>query len=48
LLKCAPAKETFTFNQPSKVETWHNLANVKYSEKTVVAEWIRRSRRIAG
>jgi hypothetical protein len=34
-LKCVPAKETFTFNQPPKVETWYNLATVKYIDRTV-------------
>jgi hypothetical protein len=34
-LRCAPAKETFTFNQPPKVETWYNVATVKYIDRTV-------------
>jgi hypothetical protein len=33
-LKCVPAKETFTFNQP-KLETWYNLATVKYIDRAV-------------
>jgi hypothetical protein len=36
-LKCAPGKESFSFNQPPKVETWHNLATVKYVETTAAA-----------
>jgi hypothetical protein len=34
-LKCAPAKETFTFNQPPKTETWYNLATVRYIDRAV-------------
>jgi hypothetical protein len=34
-LKCGAAKETFTFNQPPRIETWYNLATVKYIERTV-------------
>jgi hypothetical protein len=32
-LKCAPAKETITFNRPPQVETWYNLTTVKYIDK---------------
>ena len=32
-LKCVPARETFTFNQPPKLETWYNLATVKYIDR---------------
>jgi hypothetical protein len=35
-LKCAPAKETFTLNQP-RIETWYNLATVKYIDRAVAA-----------
>jgi hypothetical protein len=34
-LKCAPGKETFTFNQPPRTETWYNLATVRYIDRPV-------------